>query len=135
MSSESVNLLDHVPILVKGFNMQNKMSSLALFTSNAVELQTVTINCKSWTLVKEVYKALEYGKTTKSTDVVKQLCSLENIAQKYQIGHVNTEGTTVNWLKYFQKNDYYINKEEVYELSVSSQQSLARPCRIYMGIK
>ena len=59
MSSESVNLLDHVPILVKGFNMQNKASSLALFTSNAVELQTVTINCKSWTLVKEVYKALE----------------------------------------------------------------------------
>ena len=61
--------------------MHNKMSSLAPCTLNAVELQTMTINCKHWTLAKEVCKALKYGKTAKTTDVAKHFCSLKNIAK------------------------------------------------------
>lgn len=75
------DLFDHVPMLVEGFKMHNKMSSLAPCTLNAVELQTMTINCKHWTLAKEVCKALKYGKPAKTTDVAKHFCSLKNIAK------------------------------------------------------
>ena len=45
------------------------------FTFNAVELYVVTINEERWTRAREVCKALEYGKATKTTDVVRHLCS------------------------------------------------------------
>ena len=52
------------------------------FTFNAVELCVLTINEKHWTRAREVYRALEYGKTTKATDIVKHLCSRENYTHK-----------------------------------------------------
>ena len=42
------------------------MSSVMLFAFNAVELYVVTINDKPWTRAKEVCKAMEYQKTTKT---------------------------------------------------------------------
>ena len=52
------------------------------FTFNAAELYIVTINKKPWTRVKEVCRALEFGKVTKAADVVRRLCSRENYAHK-----------------------------------------------------
>ena len=43
------------------------------FTFNAVELYVVTINEKPWIGAREVYRALEYDKATKSADIVKLL--------------------------------------------------------------
>ena len=45
------------------------MSSVILFTFNAVGLCVVTINEKLWTRAKEVCRALEYNK--KTADIVK----------------------------------------------------------------
>ena len=59
-----------------------KMSSVMPFTFNAAELYIVTINKKPWTRVKEVCRALEFGKVTKAADVVRRLCSRENYAHK-----------------------------------------------------
>ena len=49
------------------------------FAFNAVELYVVTVNGKHWTRAKEVCKALEYQKTTKTAQVVRAHCSRENI--------------------------------------------------------
>ena len=42
----------------------------------------MSINGKPWNPHKEVCKVLEYGKTTKMANVVKNLCSSENSAYK-----------------------------------------------------
>ena len=55
------------------------------FTFNALELCLVTINGKPCTRAKEVCRALEYGKATKTADIVKQLSSRENYAHKWQL--------------------------------------------------
>ena len=62
--------------------LQTKMSSAMSFTFNLVELCIVTIDEKTCTHTREVCKALEYGKATKATDIVKHLCSRENYAHK-----------------------------------------------------
>ena len=61
-------------------------------TFNAVELCVVTINEKLWTCAKEACRALEYGKATKTADILKHLCSKENYAQKYQLISVSAAG-------------------------------------------
>ena len=53
------------------------------FAFNAVELCVVTLNDKPKTLAKEVRKTLEYGKATKTADIVKHLCSQENYAHLF----------------------------------------------------
>ena len=58
------------------------MSYVIPFTFNAVELCVVTINEKPWTRAREVRNALEYGKATKTADVVKQLCSRESFLKQ-----------------------------------------------------
>ena len=58
--------------------LQIKMSSVMPFTFNAVELCVVIIDEKPWTRARKVCKALEYGKATKTADVVRHLCSREN---------------------------------------------------------
>ena len=58
------------------------MSSVMPFTFNNIALCTVTLDGKSWTRSKEVCRALEYGKATKTADIVKHLCSQENYANK-----------------------------------------------------
>ena len=61
------------------------MSSVMPFSFNAVELCVVTINEKPWVPAREVCKALEYdAKTSKTANIIKARCSLENITQKYQ---------------------------------------------------
>ena len=53
--------------------LQIKMSSVMPLTFNAVELCVVTINENPWTRAREVCRALEYGKATKTADNVKRL--------------------------------------------------------------
>ena len=47
------------------------MSSVMPFVSNAVELCVATINEKPWARAREVRRALEYGKATKTANAVK----------------------------------------------------------------
>ena len=73
------------------------MSSVMPFTLNAGELCVVTINDKPWTRAREVFRALEYSKTTKAADIVKNLCSRENYAQKYQVTELVSETNFMDW--------------------------------------
>ena len=75
------------------------------FTFNAVELCVVAINEKPWARAREVCKALEYGKATKTAHVIK--------------AHVSHEG----------------RKEGMIELLVGSLQPLAKELAEYMSIK
>ena len=109
------------------------MSSVILFNFNAVELCFVTINKKPWTRAREAYRALEHN--TKTVDIVKNHCSKENYVQKYQLSSVHAACTTINWPKNLQKYDIYTIEEEMIELSVVSQQPLAKELAEYMGIK
>ena len=99
------------------------------FSFNAVELCVVTINEKSWTRPREVYKVLEYGKVTKAADVVKHICSRENYAHKRQLTELVSEMNFMNWPKDSRKDDYNINEEGTYELLFSSQHSEAKDFR------
>ena len=80
------------------------------FTFNAVELSVVTINERSWLRAREVCRALKYNK--KTANIVKNHCSKENYAQKYQMSDVPTAVTPVDWPKDSQKFGIYINEEE-----------------------
>ena len=97
------------------------------FSFNAVELCVVTINDKAWTSAKEVCKALRYNK--KTANIVKNHCSKENYAQKYQMSGIPAAFTHVDWPKDSQKFDIYINEEVMYELLFSSQQPKAKDFR------
>ena len=79
-----------------------------------VELYVVTINQNPWTCAKEVCRALQYNKKTEN--IVKNYCSRENYAQKYQMSDVPTAVI-------------YINEEGMYELLFSSQQPKAKDFR------
>ena len=94
--------------------LQLKMSSVMPFSFNAVELCVVTINEKPWTRARELCKALQYNK--KSAHVTKAHVSPENYAEKYQMSSVPTAVTSINWPKDSRKDDYYTNKEGMYEL-------------------
>ena len=61
------------------------MSSVMPFAFNAVELCVVINNEKSLVCSSEVCRALKYGMATKVADIVKNICSRENYAQKYQL--------------------------------------------------
>ena len=60
-------------------------SALVPFTFNNTNLNTVTVNGKHWTRAKEICKALEYKKTTKTANIIRAHCSIENITQKCQL--------------------------------------------------
>ena len=113
----------------------NKISSAMPFTFNAVELCVVTINEKPWACAREVCRALEYGKVTKTTNVIKTHVTPENYAHKWQLSSVSAGEIPFNWPKYPQKYNYYINEEGMTELLVGSQQPLAKELAEYMGIK
>ena len=91
----------------------------------------MTINGRPWTRAREVCRALEYGKATKSADIVKHLCSKENYAQKAQLIGFVPETKPVNWPNDSQKIDIYISEEGVHELVFSSQQPKAKNFREY----
>ena len=75
------------------------MSSVMPFTFNTVELYVVIINEKPWTRAKEVCKELEYGKATKTTEVVRHLCGRENSTHKWQLTGFVSEMKLVDWSK------------------------------------
>ena len=113
-------------------NKNLKMSSVVPFTFNRVELCVVAINEKPWTRAKEVCRALEYK--NKTAIIVKNHCSKENYAHKWQLSSVAC--TPINWPKWdSHKLDLYINEEELGDLLVVSQQPLAKELAEYMGIK
>ena len=103
------------------------MSSLIPFTFNTVELKVVTVEGKQWCRAKEVCKALEYQRQT--AKVIKDHCSGENSAQKYELSGRSATDPPVNWPSDSQKYDLYINEEGLYELVFSSQQPLAKEFR------
>ena len=105
------------------------MSSVMPFAFNAVKLYVVTINKKPWTRAREVCRALQRGKATKATDIVKHLCSRENYAHKYQLNEFVFETYFMDWPKDLRKDDYYANEEGMYEIVFSSQQPKAKDFR------
>ena len=84
------------------------------------------INKKPWTYAREIRRALEYGKATKTVDVAKQLCSKGKYAHKWQLKGFVPETKPVDWPKDSEKYDIYINEEGMYELLFSSQQRKAK---------
>ena len=58
---------------------------------------------KEWFCAKEVCKALEYGKTTKSADIVKNHCSKEKICPKVSNEQCHRSGDTNPLAKRFAK--------------------------------
>ena len=75
-----------------------KMSSVMPFVFSAVKLYVVSINQKPWKRARKVCRALEYGKATKVTDIVKHLCSRENYVHKYQLHELMHEQTNfMDW--------------------------------------
>ena len=74
----------------------------------------MTSNEKPWARAREMSRVLGYNK--KTANVVKNHCSKENYAKKYQTSSVLTAATRVNWPKDSQKFDIYINEEGMYEL-------------------
>ena len=107
-----------------------KMSSVMPFSVNAVvELCVVTINEKPWKRAREVCRALEYGKTTKATDIVKHLCGRENYVHKWQLTGLVSETKPLDWPMDSQKYDIYINEKWIYETVFSSQQPKAKDFR------
>ena len=109
-------------------------SALVPFTFNNVKLFTVTINGKSWTRAKEICKALEYKKTTKTGDVIRSNCSCENTRYKGDFISVPVTGTPVLWPADSQKYDLYINEEGMHELVLKSSMSNATDFAKQLGI-
>ena len=101
--------------------------SLVPFTFKNVELKVVTVNGKPWTRAKEVCKALEYSQ--RINHVIKDHCTRENYAQKYDLTRGSAANPVLNWPSDSIKNDYYLNEEGMYELVFSSQQPLAKKFR------
>ena len=99
------------------------------FFFKVVELCVVTIHEKPWTHAREVCRALGYGKASKATDVVRELCSKTNYAHKWQLTGLIPETKLAGWPKDSQKYDIYINEEGMYEIVFSSQQSKAKDFR------
>ena len=92
--------------------------SLLLFTINKITFQAVSIDGREWCRVKDVYKVLEYRE--KTAHIIRAHCSMENVAQKYQMRNVGVAGTTINSPSDSQKYDFYINEEGLYELLLSN---------------
>ena len=99
------------------------------FAFNTVELYVVTINEKPWTRAREVCRVLEFGKATKSADIVKHLCSRENYSHKWQLTELVSETSFMDWPKDSRKDDYYISEKGMDEIVFSSQQPKAKDFR------
>ena len=94
------------------------------FAFNAVELYVVTINGKSWARAKEVCKALEYKKG-RVRNALKKHVSMENKRHRFELQGGAVTAHALEWAKNSQPDEYYINKEGMYELVFSSQQQKA----------
>ena len=89
----------------------------------------MTINEKPWKRAREVCRAIEYGKATKAAHVIKAHVSPENDAHKWQLIKVSAASNSNNCAKDSRKDDYYVNKEGMYEIVFSSQQPKAKDFR------
>ena len=119
-----MNLLDRKVLLV-GVENINKMTSIVPFKFDNVQLFSVLVDDKVWTRAKEVVRdALKYQK--KTADVIKDHCSRENYAHKYQLTK-----NFMNLPKDSRKDDYYLNEEGMKELVFTSQQDKAKAFRKY----
>ena len=61
-------------------------------------------------------RALEYNK--KTADIVKAFCTRENYTHKWQLNKFPVAGNFMDWPKDWQKDDYYISEEGMYELLI-----------------
>ena len=104
------------------------------FAFNAVELYVVTVNGKHWTRAKELCKALEYQKTTKTAKVVRAHCSSENIRHMGELKGAVSPNTFLEWPKNSQPDEYYINEEGSRELVLKSKQPKAADFAEHLGI-
>ena len=102
---------------------------MELVSFNNVSLFTVTIQGKPWTRAKEVCKALEYSKNTKTDKLVKRYCSEENYAHKWELIKVPTVNTLLKWPSHSRKDNYYVSEEGMYELAFTSYQDKAKDFR------
>ena len=89
--------------------------SLFPFTFKNVEFKVVTIIGKPWTRAKEVCKALEYSRSV--NHVMKDHCSRENYAHKYDLSKWSAAAHLLNWLPGSRKDDYYFNKEGMHKFN------------------
>ena len=115
-------------------NVNKMTSALVPFTFNSIKLFTVTINGKHWSRAKEICKALEYKKITKTGDVIRSNCSCQNITNKYQLIVLADVITSVQWPVDSQKTDIYINEEGIHELVSKSTMSNATDFAKQLGI-
>ena len=107
-------------------------NALVPFTFNDRKLFTLTIDGKSWTRAKEICESLEYNKvTSKTANIIRAHCSIENITQKCQLIGVHDSCTPVLWPADSQKYDLYINEQGMYELVFKSEQNLAKDFQDY----
>ena len=107
-------------------------NALVPFTFNDRKLFTLTIDGKSWTRAKEICESLEYNKvTSKTANIIRAHCSIENITQKCQLIGVHESCTPVLWPADSQKYDLYINEQGMYELVFKSEQNLAKDFQDY----
>ena len=94
-------------------------SALVPFTFNDTKLFTVTVDGKHWTRGREPVRALGYNKvTSKTANIIRSHCSIENITQKDQL--IGVVDTSVQWPANSQKYDLYINEEGMHELVLKS---------------
>ena len=75
------------------------MSSVMPFTFSNMALYRVTIYGKPRIRSREMWRALEYGKATKTADFVKHLCSQENYGHKCQLTDFVSATNLMNWPK------------------------------------
>ena len=82
------------------------MFSVTPFTFNNIALFMLTVDDKSWTSARKVCKTLEYGKATKTADIVENLCSQENYASKCQSRKFVFGTNLIDWQKESRKDHY-----------------------------
>lgn len=85
------------------------MFSVTPFTFNNIGLFMLTVGDKPWTSARKVCKALEYGKATKTADIVENLCSQENYTSKGQSRKFVFGTNFIDWQKESRKDDYCIS--------------------------
>lgn len=86
-------------MLFGGFNMCNKISSLVPCAFNNIALFKITVAGNPWACAREVWRAWEYGKTTKASDNVKHVRSQENYTHKFQLTEIVFQTNLMNWSK------------------------------------
>ena len=109
--------------------LELKMSYVMPFTFDAVDWCVVTINEKPWTRSREVRRAPEYSKATKTADIVRHLCSKKNYAHKWQLTGLVSGTKPVDWPLDSQKYNIYTNEEKMYKIVFSNQQPKVKEFR------